>query len=430
MAYSGGRDSTALLHATARAARALGLAVLALHVHHGLMPQADAWLAAARRQCARWQREGLPVRLVATRLTGRPGRGESIEAWARHERRAALAHMAREHGATLVLLAHHRRDQAETVLLQALRGGGPAGLAAMPRERRVDGLAWCRPWLDQPRERIEAYLRQHRLRAVEDPSNADSRFARSRLRTAVWPALEAAFPDAEQALCAVASQAAQAARLLAALAEADLALLRDDARLRTTSWRQLDDARRMNALRAWLQESLGRAAPRSLIERLGDELPQTRSARWPVDAHRELVLHRGRLALVDAVAVAAAPPGAIECNLSRPGTHPVPAWEGAFVVTRAAQGGLAPAALRRAQLRARQGGEQFQSHPGGVPRSLKKQFQAAGLAAWERQGPLLWCGEQLLFVPGLGVDARQRTQGSGLALRWQPQQPGLLRRKS
>src|SRR6185369_13650037 len=110
-----------------------GIEVVALHVHHGLMPQADAWVQSAVRLCARWQAAGWPLRLRWHRLDSTPAQGDSVEAWARRERYAALAQMAREEGASLVLLAQHRRDQAETVLLQALRGGGPRGLAAMPR---------------------------------------------------------------------------------------------------------------------------------------------------------------------------------------------------------------------------------------------------------------------------------------------------------
>lgn len=430
VAYSGGRDSTALLHATASAARRLGLDVVALHVHHGLMPQADAWLAAAERQCARWRRGGLPVRLMHTRLTGGPPRGESVEAWARHERRAALARMARQEGVQLVLLAHHRRDQAETVLLQALRGSGASGLAAMPRQVERDGIVWSRPWIDQPKASIEAYLRRHRLHGVDDPSNADPRFARSRLRHAVWPALVAAFPDVEQALCVVAGQAAQAAQLQAAVAAIDLATLRDGARLRLPVWRQLDEARRVNALRVWLRERLGHAAPRSLLERLASELPHAQSARWPVTADHQLALHRGRLALAPVADAPARAPAEQVIDLSRPGMHPVPAWAGAFVVRRVARDGLAPSALRQVQLRGRVGGERFQAHAAGVPRSLKKQYQAAGLAAWERHGPLVWHGDRLLFVSGLGADARMLTRGAGLALVWQPIGDGMLRRKS
>jgi len=167
VAYSAGRDSTALLHATACAARELGVEVVALHVHHGLMKEADAWLRFAGQQVERWREAGLPVNLVSTRLGGKPSKGDSVEAWARRERRVALAHMAQAAGASAVLLAHHRRDQAETVLLQALRGAGPAGLAAMPRAVERDGLWWLRPWLDQPREAIEFSVGKLLRRFVE-----------------------------------------------------------------------------------------------------------------------------------------------------------------------------------------------------------------------------------------------------------------------
>ena len=139
VAVSGGRDSTALLHCTVRTAAALGVGVVALHVHHGLMPAADAWLAQVQAQCRRWG-----VAFCSRRLQTHPPRGASVEAWARAERYRALAEMAREAGCSIVLLAHHRRDQAETWLLQALRGGGPAGLSAMPQEAVREGITWAR----------------------------------------------------------------------------------------------------------------------------------------------------------------------------------------------------------------------------------------------------------------------------------------------
>lgn len=421
VAYSAGRDSTALLHATARAGRAQGFDVVALHVHHGLMPQADAWLAFAEEQCGQWHNAGLPVRLLSTRLKGKPAKGDSVEAWARRERRSALARMAREAGASAILLAQHRRDQAETVLLQALRGAGAAGLAAMPRAVERDGLWWLRPWLDQPREAVEAYVRQHKLRHVDDASNADPRFARSRLRTALWAALTQAFPDAEGALVDVARRAHEANRVLVEVAEHDLTAITDGAQLDVARWRTLSEARGANALRAWLQRVLERGAPETLIERLMTELPRASHARWPVDAAYQLRLYRGRLQLASAPKpkpASTAVEGAID--LSRPGTHALPQWGGMFEVTRAAPG-VPPSALKACTLRAREGGEQFQRAPRSTPRSLKKQYQAAGIAEWQREGPLVYAGGRLLFVPGLGIDARwlgsERT-AHGLTLQW------------
>jgi tRNA(Ile)-lysidine synthase len=225
VAYSAGRDSTALLRATLAAAQPLGIEVLALHVHHGLSAHADEWLAACEAQCARWVRAGRPLRLVSRRLAARPEPGDSIEAWARQARYQALREMALTHGASLVLLAHHRRDQAETLLLQALRGAGVAGLAGMPAQVDRDGLTWARPWLGRPREDIEAYGRRHRLRFVEDDSNTDPRFARNRLRLTVWAPLTEAFPDAESTLADAATWAQHALACVNELAEIDLAAI-------------------------------------------------------------------------------------------------------------------------------------------------------------------------------------------------------------
>lgn len=423
VAASGGSDSTALLHATVHAAARLGVHVVALHVHHGLQPQADAWLAHVRAQCRRWAARGLPVRFAATRLPTRPGAGDSVEAWARRERYAALAAMARAAGASLVLLAHHRRDQAETFVLQALRGAGPAGLAAMPQRVERDGLVWARPWLDHDDAAIDAYLRRHRLRWVDDPSNADAAYARSRLRTRVMPALRAAFDGADAALAAAAREAQAAQACLDEVATADLASACDaDGALRLDAWRALTPARRRNALRAWLRMRTGRGAAATVVERLLAEAGRTPSARWPLPGGGEVHLYRGRLRADRAAPARAAPSGATtSLSITGPGCHALPAWGGCLEVVAVDAGGVALEHLRGCELRARRGGERFQAAPGGIARSLKKQFQAAGVAAAQRSGPLLYGADgRLLFVPGLGIDARVRAAPGTpqVALRW------------
>ena len=303
VAFSGGRDSLALLHATCRAGQALGLQVVALHIHHGLLPEADVWLQGAQRLCARWRHRGWPVRLLWTRLSGQPAPGDSLEAWARAGRHAAMAAMAAEAGASLLLLAHHRRDQAETFILQALRGGAPAGLSAMPRQIDRAGLVWARPWLDQPRRAIDAYVQRHRLQPVDDPSNADDRLARNRLRLQLWPALEAAFPHAETSLAAAAQRAQEARAALEELAALDLApLVNADGGLAVAGWRDLSAARQANALRAWWAAHAGHSAPLALVTRLLAEVPAKGVARWPAGSGWWCTLRAGRLRVV-------APPG-------------------------------------------------------------------------------------------------------------------------
>lgn len=296
VAFSGGRDSLALLHATCRSAQALGLQVLALHIHHGLLPEADGWLLSAQRLCARWRRRGWPVRLRWARLAGQPAPGDSIEAWARQGRQLALARLCQEEGAGLLLLAQHQRDQAETFLLQALRGSGPAGLSAMPKSRDRGGLVWARPWLAQPRQAIDAYVQRHHLRPVEDPSNADINLARNRLRILVWPALQGAFAHAETVLAAAATRAQESRAALDELAALDLAPLVDaQGRLDVVGWRLLSPARQANALRAWWQAQTGRGAPQALVTRLLAEVPPLGVGRWPAGGGLGCQLAKGRL---------------------------------------------------------------------------------------------------------------------------------------
>ena len=299
VAASGGRDSTALLHCAAQAAHHLGVGVHALHVQHGLHPDAEKWADHLRQQTQHWAAAGgLPVQFHLHRITEQPASGDSIEAWARARRYAALADMARKAECSMILLAHHRSDQAETVMLQALRGAGTAGMAAMPRFAVRDGLSWARPWLDKPRDLIDAYVQHHDLEYVDDPSNSDPRFARNRLRQAVWPAFEAAFPDAEAALVAVAHQAQDSLACLQEIAQLDLALVADATGLRIAAWLSLSEARRLNALRAWLVEALPGGVTRNLLHRLMKELPTGRGAVWQTATpagQGMLRLHRGVL---------------------------------------------------------------------------------------------------------------------------------------
>lgn len=438
VAFSGGRDSTALLHATACAARdGGGLSVVALHVHHGISPHADDWLRHAERLCADWVSQGLPLRLMSRRVTLDVRAGESLEACARQARYAALTDMAKEAEVDLVLLAHHRRDQAETLLLQAMRGAGVSGLAAMPKQAWREGICWARPWLGLPREAIEAYVALHELPFVEDDSNEDDRFARNRLRRQVWPALTTAFPQAESSLAASAQRVADALPGVSAWRDSLLAALCPPDRpgqLDASAWAELSASERRESLAHWYRRRAGRSLTASWVNRLAQEVPalvfRQRSSRW---AALGLTLYRGVLACAgpagaEPVVQAQHLAGAASAHdrylsVSAPGVFALPAWQGALHVSLVGEGGVSPALLQSITLRPRTGGEQFQAGQGRPPRALKKQYQSAGVPAWCRQGPLLYAQERLVFVPGLGVDARCLAAPGQLqwALNWVPE---------
>ena len=248
IAYSGGLDSHVLLHAAAGLRERLQLDLCAVHIHHGLLPDADAWTAHCARVCAE-----LGVSLSVRRLALRPGAGASLEAVAREARYAAFRALLQP-GERLAT-AQHRDDQAETLLLALLRGAGVHGLAAMPARAPLGAGVLLRPFLALPRTALADYAEAHGFAWVEDPSNADLAHDRNRLRHAVIPLLRERWPALDRTLARSAAYCAEAAELLDASADELLAGLAADLpnALSIRRLRTLDDARRRLVLRRWLR---------------------------------------------------------------------------------------------------------------------------------------------------------------------------------
>ncbi|HZZ14289.1 MAG TPA: tRNA lysidine(34) synthetase TilS [Paraburkholderia sp.] len=439
VAFSGGVDSSVLLDAVARVAGASRC--VALHVHHGLSPHADAWLA----HCEAFARER-GVEFAAQRVEVKREQGVSIEAAARDARYRALDALCVTHGVASLWLAQHADDQAETVLLQLLRGAGLAGLAAMAPTYRPAGasVTRMRPLLSLLRAQLEHYAQGRALRWIDDESNADTRYARNALRHDVTPALAVHFPGFRDALARTAAHAAAAQRLLDELARIDMeATARDEGRaLSHNALLSLDDDRALNLLRYWMR-ALGFVA--ASAARLTDALRQLRETGAASEGHRLRIDHAGQAlrsyrGLVyweagdsaDAADETALVARALsELAWQGESIWRVPQWRGTFVFavtdadfaasgTRDIEPDLGPASnaldtipvsvLRRAVLsvRSRCGGERMRTgarvganSPG---RTLKNLFQEHGIPAWKRDVPLLFVGDELLFVPLLGVN--------------------------
>lgn len=277
MAYSGGMDSTVLLH-LAVAARLPNLS--AIHIHHGLQASADGWAAQCQAQCVAL---GVPLQLVHVTVDAQHPQGP--EAAAREARYAALREQLPA-GAVL-LTAHHAGDQAETILLRLLRGTGVEGLSAMSMHSAMGEHTLWRPLLRTSREALLDYAECHGLQWIEDPHNRDPRYARSWLRAEVMPALRRRWPDADAQLARAADHAADASLLLSRLAISKLADLRGEhGSLSVSGLLQLDGAERRLVLRHWLQ-SLGLPPPfaQTLLQLDADVLPAGPTAmpllRWP-----------------------------------------------------------------------------------------------------------------------------------------------------
>ena len=410
VALSGGRDSVVLLDVAAPLCAARGIALVAAHVHHGLSPHADAWAGFCEALC---RRRG--VAFACSRVQVRGAAANGLEAAARSARYAALAAMARAFGAAHVALAHHADDQAETVLLQLARGAGPAGLAAMPAVRMADGIAWLRPLLDVPRAAIDAYAAAVALSYVDDDSNASSRHRRNALRRDVVPAFAAMAPGYPRTLVRAAAQAAEAARLADDLAAIDASDACDGATLSRASLAALPAHRARNLLRYFLRLQ-GLRLPSSarlgaMLAQLADAAPDARVALHHDDA--VIGIHGGR------VVVHAPPPAPFDRAWHGEAALDLPHGTLAFTPEAAAPMRLArPAAARDEwRVRARRGGERLRLDAAGPRRSLKSLLQRSGMPVWERDAlPLVFCGDVLAAVPGVGVDPAFRAPAGAQGL--------------
>lgn len=279
MGLSGGCDSVVLLHVLSRLG--LGDRLAAIHVHHGLSPNADAWAAFCADYCTR-----LAIPLTIRHVAVAAPSGQGLEAAAREARYAAFA----ECPGDCLLLAQHRGDQAETVLFNLLRGTGVTGAAAMPAERRFGKLRLLRPLLDVSRTEIEAYATVNGLSWIDDESNADTSLTRNFLRHEALTALSQRFPAAEASLAQAAANFAEAAGLLDELAALDWQQVAQGDAARLPALRALSLPRLKNLLRHRLR-CLGWRVP--VATRLDEFARQLQSA--GPDRHPELVLPDGKM---------------------------------------------------------------------------------------------------------------------------------------
>jgi tRNA(Ile)-lysidine synthase len=367
---SGGVDSVVLLHKLREVPR-----VSAIHVHHGLSPNADSWAAFCRRLC---RRLGVPLTVKKVKVLKR---GEGLEAAARSARYKAFFKLKTD----CIALAHNLDDQAETVLMNLLRGAGLRGASGMAPESRFHGKTLLRPLLDTSRSEIEAYARRHGLEWIEDESNADEALTRNFIRRQVGPLLERRYPRWKENL-------ARAARHFAREEAGAEELLRKF--LKGKGLRAPSEAKLVEMLKQLTSQ--GR---RTLIEHDGARLRVYRG---------EIVEDRGRSGAFTPIAWKG------EARLA------IPELGGELRFRRTRGKGIA-ASAKLLRVRLRSGGERLQPDPRRPRRTLKNLFQEAGVPPWERDRlPLLVCGEDVVWVPGLGVDARYQAgkNASGVLPEW------------
>lgn len=413
VALSGGPDSLTLLLAAAQIAPVAGYRLRALHVHHGLHPDADAWAAQAMAQAAA---VGVPCAVLPVVVPA----VASVEGAARVARYEALASALAADEA--MLLAHHQDDQAETLLLRLMRGAGLQGLAAMrpvSTWRLPDGgdAARWRPWLELPRSALARWLprgvacvRRHdpsvsasALTPVVDPANRDTRFDRTLLRHELLPLLQRRWPEASAQLARSAAQLAGQAAALDALADevltrAELA----SAALSLPVLAALDDAALQPVLARWLSRRGAPSLPvrywprlrRELLQARVDAAPQLAWAGWSLRRYREALY-----LIADAELMPLPAEGVVWPDPRVPLRWAGREWQAEALMPGLAEGD--PLLRLPWRLAPRVGGERWRPAGRKHSVSVKHWCQEQGIPPWERERlVLLWVGDEVVAVVG------------------------------
>jgi len=404
VAFSGGLDSSVLLHVLAQLAPTLRFQLFSVHVHHGISPNADAWAAHCEHLA-----QSLNIPIAIHRVSVERESADGLEAAARRARHAVFSLI----DCDWIVLAHHRSDQAETVLHRLMRGSGVHGAAGM---RAVDApRRLLRPLLDESRESLLAWAQQQKLTWIEDESNADIHFTRNFLRNEVLPLLKTRQAGVESNLARAAGLFGESAQLLDELAAEDALRLVLGAAGSLTALRQFGAARARNLLRYLLVQA-GALPPAT--DRLAEALRQLHEAqdavRLPFDgfalcAWRDAFWIEPDVLVPDAQQIWQG-----ETQLE---------WSGG-VIHFVPDCGVQALRIRpdgSTRLASREGGERLRLHFDGVSRAFKQMAQEAGIPPWQRERlPCLWQGDELVWIAGLGASADWRcAEGeSGWRVEW------------
>jgi tRNA(Ile)-lysidine synthase len=409
---SGGVDSVVLLHLFARLRQTLPFNLSAIHVHHGISPHADAWQISCQQLCSQLD---ITCNVQPVALDHQSASGLEAEA------RAMRYQQYAKQSVDFIALGHHRDDQAETLMLQLLRGSGVKGLSAMAKYRQFSGQPdYLRPLLDVDRSVIVDWARVHHLCWVEDESNADTRYARNFLRHDLLPMLGQRYPAWRETLARSAENLAEASSLLDELAKMDAQNGIDKQRLYCPYIKQISPARARNLLRYFIAQC-GCCMPSR--DKLADMLRQiinTEHDNHMAIQHNNHTLYRYQnyVYLVEQLPIMDQSaqwiwPAENELNI---------AALGRLAVLQNLGGGIAKEKFIGINVRLRQGGEVMRPDCKRPRRKLKDLLQQSKIPAWQRDRiPLIYSGDALICVPGVGVDCewQAKINEPGLVVNWQ-----------
>jgi len=399
VAYSAGMDSHVLLHATAQLLHDHpDVSLRAIHIDHGLQKDSEQWVRHVEYVC-----DGLNVPLVVRRVEISLGT-DGPEASARLARYAAFADVLQ--AGEQLMLAQHADDQAETFLLQALRGSGPDGLSSIPRKRTFAGGYMARPLLACTQQSIADYAQLNGLAWIDDPSNNDTRFDRNFIRREVLPLLRNRWPAATQTLSRSAMRSAAAVQTLNDVALEDLSLVRvkDSSELSISGLNALPRERCYNVVRLWVRQA-GLRMPRlqDLRQLVSDLLLSREDALGIVNVRDyEFRRHRDKLYLVVGSTAANE---AFEHQWAAPYDDLLIAETGQILSkAECDEQGIKLPSQGSLTVRSRTGGELIKLGEPAFHKAVKKVLQEAAVPPWQRDAiPLLYNDGRLVAVWNIAV---------------------------
>lgn len=423
IAFSGGLDSTVLLHMVHRFCVDRQIPCFAFHVHHGLSPNADAWARHCSIEC---ERLGLTFETDYVQVKRL---GEGVEAAARKARYAALGQLCSKHHVSLLLTAHHIDDQAETLLMQLLRGSGPRGLSGMDESNLAPDLlqnptlVMARPLLHESRNQLKKYCELHALSYVSDESNDDLRYMRNAIRHLLMPQLEQLSPQFSQRLARSASHIRAANRMLDELAHSDLQTAQIDGGLDIRILSQLSTDRIDNLLRYWLSTAQVQMPSSAKLSEMRKQLFGAREDARVQIHHVDFVLSRydGKIHLIRSMRLEEPEPST-QVVWNGESEIEIPALNGSLLFIESEVGIDRQRLMGKSLLiKNRVSGLRLRLAQNRPSRDLKSHFQSFRIPFWRRsQLPFVFLDDRLLFVAELGMDAffLSEEEGAKVQLSW------------
>jgi len=417
IAYSGGLDSHVLLHLASQLSQANNYShksqttqatqvnqansyqVRAMHIHHGLQEEADAWVPHCQQVC---DELNIPIEIKHLNLTIE--KGKSIEESARTARYAVFNETLQPD--EVLLTAHHQNDQAETLLLQLFRGAGVQGLASMPCIANFGSGQHARPLLSCSRQSLETYAKENQLNFIEDPSNQDSAFDRNYLRNEILPELRERWPSIDKTISRSASIQAETKQILDELAEQDLLLIQNNSNknplknniLDISVLKKLSFSRQKLVLRYWIDVNEFQAPSEKKLKHIFSDVVDSKEDAQPIVEWQGVEVRRFKNSIY------------LMTPLQDHDNKEVLEWKNPQKLLEIPSLNLVLPALKNSDydksqavsVRFRQGGEKFYDHKRGVNTSLKKLFNESAVPPWLRSRiPLIYSGDILVKIVGI-----------------------------